>query len=190
MLARYGGSWRGIKPKVAAEHGAIACIIYSDPHEDGYYQGDVYPGRSVPRLGHDSARQRDGHAALSRRSVHAGSSVEERASSGIPIDKIETFAPIPVQPMSYRDGIELLKRLKGPVAPEAWRGSLPIDVPHRSRSGEGPHEAADGLRAAAPDQRRRAESPARWRRTNGSSSARIATRGRSARRTRSAVTCR
>ena len=43
MLARYGGSWRGIKPKVAAEHGAIACIIYSDPHEDGYFQGDVYP---------------------------------------------------------------------------------------------------------------------------------------------------
>ena len=43
VLARYGGSWRGIKPKVAAEHGAIACIIYSDPHEDGYFQGDVYP---------------------------------------------------------------------------------------------------------------------------------------------------
>ena len=78
VLARYGGSWRGIKPKVAAEHGAIACIIYSDPHEDGYFQGDVYPGRSVPRLGHDSARQRDGHAALSRRSVHAGTPVEER----------------------------------------------------------------------------------------------------------------
>src|SRR5438093_188639 len=44
----------------------------------------------------------------------------------IPMDKIETFAPIPVQPMSYRDGVELLKRLKGPVAPEAWRGALPI----------------------------------------------------------------
>src|SRR4029077_3136160 len=43
VLARYGGSWRGIKPKVAAEHGAIACIIYSDPHEDGYFQGEVYP---------------------------------------------------------------------------------------------------------------------------------------------------
>src|SRR5258708_26817075 len=45
VIARYYGSWRGIKPKVAAEHGAIGCIIYSDPHEDGYFQGDVYPQR-------------------------------------------------------------------------------------------------------------------------------------------------
>ena len=43
VIARYGGSWRGIKPKVAAEHGAIATILYSDPRDDGYYQGDVYP---------------------------------------------------------------------------------------------------------------------------------------------------
>jgi N-acetylated-alpha-linked acidic dipeptidase len=43
VIARYGASWRGIKPKVAAEHGAIGCIIYSDPREDGYFQGDVYP---------------------------------------------------------------------------------------------------------------------------------------------------
>src|SRR4029077_3805942 len=43
VIARYGGSWRGIKPKVAAEHGAIGCIIYSDPRDDGYSQGDVYP---------------------------------------------------------------------------------------------------------------------------------------------------
>jgi N-acetylated-alpha-linked acidic dipeptidase len=43
VIARYGGSWRGIKPKVAAEHGAVGCIIYSDPKEDGYYEGDVYP---------------------------------------------------------------------------------------------------------------------------------------------------
>lgn len=42
-IARYGGSWRGIKPKVAAEHGAIGCLIYSDPRNDGYFQGDVYP---------------------------------------------------------------------------------------------------------------------------------------------------
>src|SRR5438094_6399151 len=43
VIARYGSSWRGIKPKVAAEHGAVACLIYSDPHEDGYFQGDVFP---------------------------------------------------------------------------------------------------------------------------------------------------
>src|SRR5262245_8262710 len=43
VIARYYGSWRGIKPKVAAEHGAVGCIIFSDPHEDGYFNGDVYP---------------------------------------------------------------------------------------------------------------------------------------------------
>jgi N-acetylated-alpha-linked acidic dipeptidase len=43
VIARYGQSWRGIKPKVAAEHGAIGCLIYSDPHEDGYFMGDVFP---------------------------------------------------------------------------------------------------------------------------------------------------
>ena len=43
VIAKYGGSWRGIKPKVAAEHGAIGCLIYSDPRDDGYFQGDVYP---------------------------------------------------------------------------------------------------------------------------------------------------
>src|SRR5207248_900617 len=58
VLARYGGSWRGIKPKVAAEHGAIACLIYSDPHEDGYFQGDVYPDRSRPKRGAARCRSR------------------------------------------------------------------------------------------------------------------------------------
>jgi N-acetylated-alpha-linked acidic dipeptidase len=125
VLARYGGSWRGIKPKVAAEHGAIACIIYSDPHEDGYFQGDVYPdgpfrGWGMIQRGSVMDMPRyPGDPSTPGRPSKPG--VERLA-----MDKIETFAPIPVQPMSYRDGIELLKRLKGPVAPEAWRGSLPI----------------------------------------------------------------
>jgi len=125
VLARYGGSWRGIKPKVAAEHGAIACIIYSDPHEDGYFQGDVYPdgpfrGAGMIQRGSVMDMPRyPGDPSTPGRPSKPG--VER-----IPMDKIETFAPIPVQPMSYRDGVELLKRLKGPVAPEAWRGALPI----------------------------------------------------------------
>jgi N-acetylated-alpha-linked acidic dipeptidase len=49
VLARYGGSWRGIKPKVAAEHGAVGCLIYSDPRDDGYFQGDVYPQGRLPQ---------------------------------------------------------------------------------------------------------------------------------------------
>ncbi|MBZ5556055.1 MAG: M28 family peptidase [Acidobacteriia bacterium] len=125
VLARYGGSWRGIKPKVAAEHGAIACIIYSDPHEDGYFQGDVFPngpfrGPGMIQRGSVMDMPRyPGDPSTPGRPSKPG--VER-----VPMDKIETFAPIPVEPISYRDGEEILRRLKGPVAPEAWRGALPI----------------------------------------------------------------
>ena len=71
VIARYGGSWRGIKPKVAAEHGAIGCLIYSDPRDDGYFAGEVFPARSLPAAGRRAARQRDGYAHLSRRSADA-----------------------------------------------------------------------------------------------------------------------
>src|SRR5205814_4854713 len=115
-LARYGGSWRGIKPKVAAEHGAIACIISSDPHEDGYFQGEVYPDGPFRGWG---MIQRGSVMDMPR--YPGDPSTPDRPSKPgverLPMDKIETFAPIPVQPMSYRDGVELLKRLKGPVAP-------------------------------------------------------------------------
>ena len=63
VIARYGGSWRGIKPKVAAEHGAIACLIYSDPREDGYFQGDVYPTGRLPQRPQRAARLGRRHAA-------------------------------------------------------------------------------------------------------------------------------
>jgi N-acetylated-alpha-linked acidic dipeptidase len=125
VLARYGGSWRGIKPKVAAEHGAIACIIYSDPHEDGYFQGDVYPDGPFRGAG---MIQRGSVMDMPR--YPGDPSTPDRPSKPgverLAMDKIDTFAPIPVQPLSYRDGLELLKRLKGPVAPEAWRGALPL----------------------------------------------------------------
>ncbi len=125
VLARYGGSWRGIKPKVAAEHGAIACIIYSDPHEDGYFQGDVYPDGPFRGWG---MIQRGSVMDMPR--YPGDPSTPDRPSKPgverLPMDRIQTFSPIPVQPMSYRDGLEMLKRLRGPVAPEPWRGSLPI----------------------------------------------------------------
>src|SRR6476646_8885189 len=133
VLARYGGSWRGIKPKVAAEHGAIACIIYSDPHEDGYFQGEVYPDGPYRGWG---MIQRGSVMDMPR--YPGDPSTPDRPSKPgverIPMDQIETFAPIPVEPLSARDGVELLKRLGGPVAPEAWRGSLPITY----RIGPGP----------------------------------------------------
>jgi N-acetylated-alpha-linked acidic dipeptidase len=125
VLARYGASWRGIKPKVAAEHGAIACIIYSDPRDDGYFQGDVYP--DGPYRGWGMIQR---GSVMDMPHYPGDPSTPDRPSKPgverLPMDKIETFAPIPVQPMSYRDGLEILKRLKGPVAPEAWRGALPV----------------------------------------------------------------
>ena len=66
VLARYGGGWRGIKPKVAYEHGAVACLIYSDPRDDGYFAGRRVSGRAVPAGAGRAARQRHGHADSSR----------------------------------------------------------------------------------------------------------------------------
>jgi N-acetylated-alpha-linked acidic dipeptidase len=125
VLARYGGSWRGIKPKVAAEHGAIACIIYSDPHEDGYFQGEVFP--NGPFRGPGMIQR---GSVMDMPKYPGDPSTPGRPSKPgverLPMDKIETFSPIPVEPISYRDGEEILRRLQGPVAPEAWRGALPL----------------------------------------------------------------
>src|SRR3989441_6199095 len=125
VLARYGGGLAGVKTKVAAEHGAVACLIYSDPHEDGYFQGEVYPDGPFRGWG---MIQRGSVMDMPR--YPGDPSTPDRPSkpgvARLPMDQIKTFSPIPVQPMSYRDGVEVLKRLKGPVAPEAWRGALPI----------------------------------------------------------------
>lgn len=125
VVARYGGGWRGLKPKLAAEHGAVACIIYSDPRDDGYFQGDVYPDGPYRGWG---MVQRGSVIDLPVRpgdpSTPAGPSKD--GTPRVPLEKIDTLAKIPVQPIGYRDGLELLKRLAGPVAPEPWRGALPV----------------------------------------------------------------
>jgi N-acetylated-alpha-linked acidic dipeptidase len=132
-IARYGGSWRGIKPKVAAEHGAVGCIIFSDPSGDGYSQGDAYPKGGW----------------RSDRSVQRGSVADMPVYSGDPltpgvgavenarrldIKDAKTLTKIPVLPISYGDALPLLRALAGPMAPEGWRGSLPIPY----RLGPGP----------------------------------------------------
>ncbi len=125
VIARYGASWRGIKPKLASEKGAIGCIIYSDPREDGYFQGDVFPGGPY--------RNKDG---VQRGSVMdmplypgdpltPGIGATEKAKR-LALKDVKTITKIPVLPISYGDAQPLLAALKGPVAPEAWRGSLPI----------------------------------------------------------------
>ncbi len=125
VITRYGSGWRGLKPKLAQEHGALACIIYSDPHDDGYAQGEVYPrGGWRPPQG-----------------VQRGSVLDLTLYSGDPLTPgvgatkdakrlaladAPTILKIPVMPISYADAQPLLAALAGPVAPPKWRGALPI----------------------------------------------------------------
>jgi N-acetylated-alpha-linked acidic dipeptidase len=125
VIARYGRSWRGIKPKVAYEHGAVGCIIYSDPHEDGFFPGDVLPdGPYRPEMGAQRGSVMD-------MPIHPGDPLTPGTASvaGAPrLDRAaaKTILKIPVLPISYGDALPLLRNLKGPVVPEAWRGALPI----------------------------------------------------------------
>jgi N-acetylated-alpha-linked acidic dipeptidase len=125
VIVRYGAGWRGLKPKLAQEHGAIGCLIYSDPHEDGYFNGDTYPqGGWRPPQG-----------------VQRGSVLDLPVAPGDPLtpnvgatknakrlklEQAKTILKIPVMPISYADAQPLLAALGGPVAPSEWRGALPI----------------------------------------------------------------
>jgi N-acetylated-alpha-linked acidic dipeptidase len=125
VITRYGGSWRGIKPKVAAEHGALGCIIYSDPRDDGYFRGDVYPrGAYRNQLG----GQRGSVADIP---LYPGDPLTPfvgavKNAKRLPLSEVRTLTTIPVLPISYGDALPLLTALGGAVAPEAWRGALPI----------------------------------------------------------------
>jgi N-acetylated-alpha-linked acidic dipeptidase len=125
VITRYGGGWRGLKPKLAQEHGAVGCLIYSDPRDDGYAQGDVYPKGGW--------RPSDG--------VQRGSVADMQQYPGDPltpgigstpgakrlaIKDAKTILKIPVLPLSYADVTPLLQSLGGPVAPPNWRGSLAL----------------------------------------------------------------
>lgn len=125
VIARYGGSWRGIKPKVAAEHGAIGCIIYSDPKNDGYFEGDDYP-RGPYR--NDRGVQRGSVADMP---IHSGDPLTPfiaatKDAKRLSLKDAETLTKIPVLPISYSDATPLLKALEGAVVPEGWRGALPF----------------------------------------------------------------
>ena len=124
-IARYGQSWRGIKPKVAAEHGAVGCIIYSDPRDDGYWQGDAYPN-GVMR--NPTSGQRGSVNEMERYpgdpSTPSYGSVP--GAKHLALAQIPTITKIPVLPISYTDAAPLLRALGGPVAPAAWRGALPF----------------------------------------------------------------
>jgi N-acetylated-alpha-linked acidic dipeptidase len=125
VIVRYGQSFRGTKPKVAAEHGAVGCLIYSDPRDDGYYQGDVYPkGPWRPADGVQRGSVLD--LTLYPGDPLSPGWASEPGSKRLPLSEAATMMRIPVLPISYGDAQPLLANLSGPVAPEAWRGALPI----------------------------------------------------------------
>ena len=124
-LARYGGGWRGLKPKLAYEHGAIGCLIYSDPKDDGYGAADIYPAG----------------AGRPAQSLQRGSVADMPIYSGDPLtpgigatkdaprlkrEDAKTILKIPVLPISYTDARPILESLKGLRAPANFRGGLPL----------------------------------------------------------------
>ena len=125
VIAKYGGSWGGIKPKVAYENGAIGCIMYSDPKDDGYFQGDVYPKgayRNENGVQRGSVLDMPLYPGDPLTPGYGAKGDVERLS----IEEAPTIMKIPVMPISYANALPILKALSGPVAPASWRGGLPI----------------------------------------------------------------
>ena len=124
-IAKYGKSWRGIKPKLAGEKGAIGTIIYSDPADDGYARGDVYPQGPFK---HESGVQRGSVMDMPTYPgdvLTPGVGATERARR-LRREDAPTITKIPVLPMSWRDALPLLSAMGGAVVPGEWRGALPI----------------------------------------------------------------
>jgi N-acetylated-alpha-linked acidic dipeptidase len=125
VIARYGAGWRGLKAKLAAEHGALGCVIYSDPQDDGYAVDDAYPkGPARPA----NALQR---GSVSDVTLYPGDPLtpgigSTENSPRLDIHESPAIVKIPVLPISYADAEHFLAALDGPVAPIGWEGALPI----------------------------------------------------------------
>ncbi len=133
VIAKYGGSWRGIKPKVAAEHGAVGCLIYSDPGDDGYAGGAVFPnGPMRPPQGVQRGSVAD-MPTYPGDPLTPGVGATKDAKR-LAVKDAPTLTKIPVLPISYGDAQPLLQALGGPAVPRDWRGGLPITY----RFGAGP----------------------------------------------------
>jgi len=124
-IARYGSVWRGLKPKLAQDHGAVGCIIYSDPADDGYSVDATYPdGPMRPARG----VQRGSVADMP---LYPGDPLTPgigatKDAKRLKISEATTILKIPVLPISYADAQVLLDAIGGRVAPQGWRGALPI----------------------------------------------------------------
>jgi N-acetylated-alpha-linked acidic dipeptidase len=133
VIARYGKSWRGIKPLVGAEHGAVGCIIYSDPHDDGYSGGETFPkGPWRPKDGVQRGSVQDSTVFMGDPLTPGiGATADAKR---VPLKDAQSLTKIPVLPISYADAEPLLAAIGGPVAPRDWRGGLPMTY----RIGPGP----------------------------------------------------
>ena len=124
-LARYGGGWRGLKPKLAQEQGAIGCLIYSDPANDGYATADVYPaGGARP----DTGVQRGSVADMTVYPGDPGTPGYGSVKGAKRTDRKDavTIMKIPTLPISYGDATRILKAMSGPIVPDNFRGALPL----------------------------------------------------------------
>ena len=124
-IAKYGRSWRGIKPKLAGEKGAIGTLIYSDPLDDGYGQGETYPQGPFK---HESAVQR---GSVMDMPTYPGDVLTPGIGAtpdAVRLDRADapTITEIPVLPISHKDAMPLLAAMGGDVVPAEWRGGLPI----------------------------------------------------------------
>lgn len=125
VIVRYGRSWRGLKPKLAQDYGAVGCLIYSDPREDGFFQSDAYPrGAMRPADGVQRGSVMD--MALYPGDPLSPGWASEPGSKRLAREDAKTLLKIPVLPISWADALPLLQQLGGPVVPESWRGALPL----------------------------------------------------------------
>jgi N-acetylated-alpha-linked acidic dipeptidase len=126
VITRYGESWRGVKPKLAAEHGAVGCILYSDPRDDGYGIEDVYPaGPARNATGVQRGTVSDMASSWSGDPLTPGVGATPDARR-LPLSEAQPLTKIPVLPISYGDAQPLLAQLRGPMAWKQGRGGLPI----------------------------------------------------------------
>ncbi len=125
VIVRYGGAWRGIKPRLAQEHGAVGCIIYSDPKDDGFYQGDPYPKGAFRN---EYGVQR---GSIKDITLYCGDPLtpgygDTKNAKRLDRKDAPDLPKIPVLPISWHDAKPLLEAITGRVVPDKWKGSLPL----------------------------------------------------------------
>lgn len=128
VIVRYGANFRGVKAYLAQQRGAAGVLIYSDPADDGYFRGDIYPdGPFRPETG----VQRGSIEYLFKypgdpTTPGFASTVDLPASQRIPLDSAPSQPKVPSTPLSYHDAAPILRALGGPETPRSWQGALPF----------------------------------------------------------------